>query len=331
MMDLISIIVPVYNVSSYLEKCLDSIVNQSYSNLEIILVDDGATDNSGIICDTYSVKDKRIKVIHKENGGLSSARNAGIDIARGKYFAFIDSDDWIEFDFIELLYNSMKLDNADISQCSFIQERGEHLSDINRVEEVKLITGVDAIENLYNKHTYIDTVVSWNKLYNRKLFDEIRYPEGMINEDEAIIHEILYGVNKVAINESTLYHYTIRDNSITKSEYNIKKLDSITAFEKRLDFLKKNKEFRLMELTTPWYFRVLLDNATKLHYSQIKDKEIHISEITTKITNYLSFFKKNNNMSKIDEILLKCYLINTRLGFYVNNKILTVKNSKGND
>ena len=180
MEDLISVVIPVYNVKPYLERCINSVVNQTYKNLEIILVDDGSTDGSDKICDDYSKKYKNIEVIHKKNGGLSDARNVGIENAHGQYIQFIDSDDYVNNKMIEILYNNLKNTNSDISVC-----RPYSFSNVSEIKDYKIeenlveYEGIDILKNMYND--YLVTVVAWNKLYKKSIFNKIRYPKGRIN------------------------------------------------------------------------------------------------------------------------------------------------------
>ena len=215
---LISVIVPVYNVEKYLPKCVDSILAQTYDNLEIILVEDGTKDNSGAICDEYARKDSRIRVIHKENGGLSSARNAGMDIARGEYFGFVDSDDWIEPEMYETLLNLAAKYDADmvcgsrydveaatgVRTLGLHHEKEECLSSMEMLGRVFTWNGCDS--------------AAWDKLYRRYLFDGIRYPLGMYSEDIAIFYKLMEKANRVALCEKPLYNYIHRENSITTAK-----------------------------------------------------------------------------------------------------------------
>ena len=213
MSEKISIIIPVYNVENYLKRCLESIVNQTYKNLEIILVDDGSTDNSGKICDEYKEKDKRIIVIHKENGGLSDARNAGIDIATGNYIGFIDSDDFADVRMYEILLNNLKSTNSDISICNLYKFSNE--KEIYKTEEIEKLTVYDRknfFENMYND--LLVSVLAWNKLYKKEIFSDIRYPKGKIIEDAAILHYIIGKCDKIVITNLELIYYFCRDNSI---------------------------------------------------------------------------------------------------------------------
>lgn len=324
---MVTIIVPVYNVEKYLNKCIESIANQSYKEIEIILVDDGATDNSGNICDEWKKKDSRITVIHKKNGGLSSARNAGLDKANGKYVCFIDSDDWVEPDFIEVLFKSIERHNADISQCGFVEEIEGAESAPYRSDSYLVITGKDAIKNLYNRKTYLSTVVMWNKLFKKKIFQDLRFDEGIVHEDEALIHEVLYNADKVVINESKLHHYLTRPNSIMNSTFSLKRLDSIYAYEKRISYLQDKKEHELVEMTMRMYFRVLIGVSSNLFYSTIAGKENYLNQTTQKLDSIINELDKNKYLNKIDKVLLTCYNINRNLGFKMNRNLSIVKNA----
>ena len=219
---MISVIVPVYNVEKYIEKCVESIIAQTYTDLEIILVDDGSTDNSGKLCDLYASKDERIRVIHKENGGLSDARNVGIEQSTGEYLSFIDSDDYIHPQMMEILYRNMQEYGADLSMCDSLEvaENEEFVFEkiCNRVRVVE-----HPLEELRNNAAKIS--VAWNKLYPRKMFDEVKYPKGKLHEDEYVIHELLYISKKMIVTDEKLYAYVQRQDSIT-SKINIKRIES---------------------------------------------------------------------------------------------------------
>lgn len=213
--ELISIIVPIYNVEDSLKKCIESILNQTYTNLEIILVDDGSPDKCGQICDWYKEKDARIRVVHKRNGGLSDARNVGIEIASGRYIGFVDSDDYIEPDMYSLLLHAINRESAQIACCGIIREFENGESSIIRTPHIyKTYTSVEAIkECLFQNEIGISV---WCKLYKREIFDNIRFPVGETNEDAAILLETLSRGNIVHIGKP-MYHYVVRENSITAS------------------------------------------------------------------------------------------------------------------
>jgi glycosyltransferase involved in cell wall biosynthesis len=239
---LISVIVPVYNVEKYLEKCVNSIINQTYNNLEIILVDDGSKDNSGKLCDEFSKKDFRIKVIHKENGGLSDARNAGLEVASGEYISFIDSDDFIDLDFYEYLYLLQKENNADIAECNFIKVYEEKIDTFEfprKKEEAILKTdGVGALFLFMSDDDEISTnsVVVWNKLYKKKLFDNIRFPVGKTHEDQFTTYKILAEAKSFVTSNQIKYGYFQRTNSIVNKKFNKKRFDTFEAFDKFLEY-----------------------------------------------------------------------------------------------
>ncbi|EGO9466174.1 glycosyltransferase family 2 protein, partial [Enterococcus faecalis] len=219
-MKLVSVVIPVYNVEKYVEKCLDSVINQTYQNLEIIIVNDGSTDNSLSVCQKKKLSDSRIKLINKENGGLSSARNAGIECAQGEFICFIDSDDWIELDYIEVLLNGMENTNVDISVIQMIK-----VKDFNKIAfQSESQTKWDIFEReTAMRELFSSNLIGYsanNKLYRISLFKSIRYPEGMLMEDKGTTYRLIDSSTKVAVNGSTKYHYYLRDNSILRTDFN---------------------------------------------------------------------------------------------------------------
>lgn len=214
---LISVIVPIYNVEKYLPRCIESIINQTYKNLEIILVDDESPDNCGRICDEYMEKDARIKVIHQKNKGLSGARNSGIDIATGEYLAFVDSDDYIEPIMYETLYNDIQEHDAGMSICSryYEFEDGHRVERYKLEQEVKVYSGKEAIVEMNNYSSF--DMSAWDKLYKRELFKEIRFPQGKLSEDFFIMFRLLDKARKVTFNPKPLYIYVQRNNSISRN------------------------------------------------------------------------------------------------------------------
>lgn len=238
MKELISVIVPIYNVEKYLNRCIKSIINQSYTNLEIILVDDGSPDRCGEICDEWAKKDKRIKVIHKKNGGLSDARNVGIEIAQGEYLSFIDSDDYVHKDFIKVLYENCLKNNADISMCGFRQtDKDENINKEIKNENIRIIFSKDVLEKKHNI-----SCVAWNKLYKKSIFNNIRYPKGKIHEDVAVIYKIMYYANKIVITDLELYFYFSAPESIMRSEFSKKRLDALEVIKDSYKFFIENNE-----------------------------------------------------------------------------------------
>lgn len=237
----VSIIVPVYNVEVYLERCVKSIINQTYTNIEILLVDDGSTDKSGILCDEFAECDERIAVFHKENGGLSDARNYGIDRAAGEYLIFVDSDDYIHPQMVEALYKAQNITDADVTACDYTRDI-DVISKIH-IEDYSLlgIRTFDRDEAMNSVSANGIHVMAWNKLYKKKLFENIRYPKGRIHEDEWILHHLLWECEKVAVISEKLYFYTYRDDSII-GQFSIRNIeDGRYAYEDRVQFVAEKK------------------------------------------------------------------------------------------
>lgn len=243
MNSLITIIVPVYNVEKYLSKCLDSIICQTYKNLQIILIDDGSTDNSALICDEYAIKDDRIEVIHKKNGGLSSARNAGLDIARGDYISFVDSDDYIANDMIETAYNAVIAEKADL--CIFgikwIYEDGKTYDKVSYSPIIDEMLNKNQAFHKLCLDGYFYYVTAVNKLYKKSIFNNFRFPVGKLHEDEFTVHYIFNACEKIVSIKNELYFYIQRENSIMHSQVSIKRLDGAYAFLDRSRFFKEKR------------------------------------------------------------------------------------------
>lgn len=233
---LISVIVPVYNVEEYLKKSIESILNQSFADFELILVNDGSTDESLLICNYYGQIDERVVIINKKNGGLSSARNAGLDVAKGKYICFIDSDDWIHTNMIKVLYQNMVDYNADISQCNLVKTRNEKITDsVSQSFRNRLYTNIEMLNRLHEGSNIINVIIC-NKLYKRELFNHIRFPQGKIHEDEYVNYKLFYRAKKIICTNQKLYYYRQRKNSIMGREFNLSRLDGAYAFMERIEF-----------------------------------------------------------------------------------------------
>lgn len=303
---LISVIVPVYQVEEYLERCVKSILSQTYKNLEVILVDDGSPDQCPAICDACAEKDVRVKVLHQENKGLSGARNAGIDAASGEYLAFVDSDDYVSPHFIEELYQLLQDTGCAIGQCRFSYVKGDGL-----VEEGDsafcIYRGESLMEQLYGPEEKATCfVVAWNKLYRAELFKEtgIRYPEGRIHEDEAITYRLFHEAKKLAFLDRALYgYYTENGDSIT-SVFSAKRLQWLTAHEERIAFFKKNGYEKLL----PAAYRKLCDACITFYFrctEQVKDAEELKKELRKRLETY-----RANGAAWIAALPLK-----TRMGY----------------
>lgn len=235
--ELISIVVPVYNVEKYLSECINSLISQTYSNIEIILIDDGSTDLSGNICDSYLQKDKRIKVIHKENTGLSDSRNIGINQSKGNLITFVDSDDVIDTNMIDVLYKNMQKENADISiiAYSILTKSGCKYPLSSNI--YMILNSKDAIDYSY-RMKYFSTS-TWGKLYKKKLFNDIKFPSKKICEDQYTTYKLFYKANIIVYESSPLYFYRCRKSSIMNSKIS-SSFDCILSSKEILSFTKKN-------------------------------------------------------------------------------------------
>lgn len=262
MNSIISIIIPVYNVEQYLDKCIQSIVQQTYKNLEIILVDDGSPDNCPKMCDVWEKKDNRITVIHKENGGLSDARNKGLDIAKGEYFYFCDSDDYISEETIESLYEKSIATEADITVGNYAivtndYEFPQHFPRITVDKD-------NAFEMLLQ---YSQMSIAWNKLYRRDLWNDFRFPYGKVHEDDFTGYLLIDKCSKIACIEDVTYYYFQNEESITKSKFKIQNLDGIEARILMVKFFISKEKYELacrsLYITIPFFAKgyIYLDLA----------------------------------------------------------------------
>ena len=251
--ELISVIVPIYKVEAYLPKCVESIRNQTYRNLEIILVDDGSPDHCGELCDQYANEDDRIKVIHKKNGGLSDARNAGIEIAKGAYIGFVDSDDYIHPQMYELLYYGIKEKDAQIAVCKFQNVKEDATVSFQNKDKVAwtTITGEqEKFEYSLGEFTTVCFTVAWNKLYCSELFQKIRYPYGKIHEDEFTTYKTIELADRIVYTEEMLYYYVQRQGSIMDNGFDKRSLYRLDAYQERLMLYQRTGRYQ-------WYEKVL--------------------------------------------------------------------------
>lgn len=249
MNDLISVVVPIYNVEKFLRKCVESIIKQSYRNIEIILVDDGSTDECPAICDEYKKVDQRVRVIHKKNGGLSDARNIGIDVAKGEYLVLIDSDDYIHKDMIKKLYETIIKDGSDLAICNYkVVDEDESILETSKRERrnESVIGEKEFWEEYYNNQNGY-YIVAWNKLYKKSLFLKERYDVGKIHEDELICHRIIAQCEKISCLEEQLYFYLKRNNSIMQQNYSQQNFDIVEAIINRSIYLNGIGMQRLSE------------------------------------------------------------------------------------
>ena len=287
MSELVSVVVPIYNMARYLPRCVDSVLEQSYKNLQIILVNDGSTDESLVICEEYARRDSRVEIINKKNGGLSDARNAGILSAKGEYIAFVDSDDYVHHQYIENMYLCIKRDNSDICICDLhsVNEGEEDLADISRKPALSdypaegLYSAEAAMIAIYNTKYY--HVIACNKLYRRKLFDDIKYPIGRLHEDEFVLHRLFSSCNLVSIHPERLYYYVRRLASTTGKPYSADRLDALDAFDDRMCFYLEKKTYSLLKGTCLGYIRRYVDLYRGLPMN-VKENALRWNECTVK-------------------------------------------------
>lgn len=238
-MDLISVIVPVYKVEAYLDKCVQSIADQTYRNLEIILVDDGSPDRCGEICDAWAAKDSRIKVIHKNNGGLSDARNAGMAVATGEYIAFVDSDDWIEEEMYQRLHEAMITTDSDIASCGAkrVWPDGRPSREVQSVNSYRVLDKEPSMEALVTANGLIQTV--WNKLYKKSVTECVLFPTGLIHEDEFWTWQVITRARRIVMLKESYYNYLQRDSSIMGAGFSEKSFLVVQAKTERQEYIEK--------------------------------------------------------------------------------------------
>lgn len=302
---LISIVVPIYNVEKYLNKCVDSLINQTYKNIEIILVDDGSTDSCPQICDEYIQRDNRIKVIHKKNGGLSSARNVGIKEANGSYLLFVDSDDYIEYNTCKELIECLKKENVDIIQFKKrVFSENEILNDIENAStnylDYKVYSNIEAYDIYMNNGEF--TREAWDKLYSKNLFNDIEYPVGRLAEDLATTYKLITKAKKIGLLNRELYNYLVRKNSIM-GQKSIKLMeDTCRAHLEIYNFNEiYNKKYLKNSITN--YYNNLVKLYCRLHMENIEQNIDKINEIKQILDSIR--IKELNAKGQIVYILLK--------------------------
>lgn len=304
--ELISIVVPIYKVEQYLARCIESLINQSYKNLEIILVDDGSPDGCGAICEKYKEKDSRIRVLHKENGGLSDARNAGLEIAKGRRIAFIDSDDFIHPEMIEILYDEMSKNNAGISLCQF--QMGPDVSTVEwdeKADESIVITDdSQRLQYFLGESTMPTFTVAWNKLYDISLFESIRYPKGKIHEDEFTTYKLFELTDRVVYVRRKLYYYVQREGSIMSNGFNPKSLHRLDAYAERLRYYREANKY-------DWFEKVLL-------LYKIFLEKIFAGDSIENMDAYYGKYKKEYNQFVVNSLLKLPISLKKKLGYIVS-------------
>ncbi|BES66421.1 hypothetical protein SANA_28600 [Gottschalkiaceae bacterium SANA] len=253
----ISVIVPVYNVEQYLEKCIESILAQTIKDLEVILVDDGSRDRSGMICDTYQALDERIIVIHQNNQGLSCARNRGLEIAKGEFVGFVDSDDWVDEDMYQTLLVEFEQAGIDIVQCGIKSIYHDRIEKV-RNESSRVLSNEEALYMHMQNKQYSPSV--WNKLFRHEVITDIRFQAGKIHEDYYFQYRALLKTDQVVLLETCKYnHIHTNENSITSGAFSPKDFHKLEAFEERMRFLNHHQNPRLAEEAEKAYYKLAMD------------------------------------------------------------------------
>lgn len=257
-MPVISVVVPVYKVEPYIHRCVDSLLGQSYADFELILVEDGSPDDCGRICDEYAVKDSRVHVIHQENGGLSAARNAGIDWAcahsDSQWLAFVDSDDWVHSDYLRVLLSAAERCDAAIATCMY--KRTDEVCRDDPVENLMPI-GMDPEQAYAERYSMCMTVCC--KIFAKRLFSGIRFPVGKLHEDAFVSHLLTFGAERVAVCDTELYYYYNNQQSLTRAKWSERRLDQIEAHELRLQYMQDRGYKRALIVETGVYTEALFE------------------------------------------------------------------------
>lgn len=316
----ISVVVPVYNVEKYLEKCVESIKTQVYDNLEILLVDDGSTDSSGELCDKYAKDDSRIKVIHKENGGLSDARNAGIEAATGKYICFIDSDDYIEPEMMSVLYELAEKNNAEVACCGICDCYSDKRIPQSAVEEEFVCDGIEGLHRILEGKSIAGSIC--NKLILRDIIGDHRFLKGRIYEDAFFTPELMLSAKTVAATTKSLYNYWHRDGSITTKAFQKKNLDIIKAYEYTMDIVKERcpQLIPVAEFRVQWANFIVLDKL--METPDFRSSEYYKDVVTFLKRNWVKiirsdYFTRNRRIS--------AFALKMNVEFY---KFLSIKSNK---
>ena len=287
----VSIIVPIYNTEKYLQKCIESICNQTLRDIEIILVNDGSTDGSSEICEKYKLQDNRIIVIHKENNGLSSARNTGLDIAKGEYIGFVDSDDFIDKDMYKILYELCTNYDCEIASSIYTTIKDFNDIDVIRSENISIYDNKEAVKKLYTENIFGYSVC--NKLFKRQLFEGEKFPIGRIYEDASLIYKIFAKSKQIIFIDRVLYYYIYRENSITTSKVTAKRFDVDILFKEIYSFMRQN-------------YPEMCNLIKSMHYNSLRNIVVDIVNEKTYIKNY----RYINRASKLIRKELKAILNN---------------------
>lgn len=300
MSELVSIIVPVYNVEKYIEECLESIKKQTYKNIEVIIVNDGSTDNSLGFCESIAADDNRFFVYTKVNGGLSDARNYGIKRASGELLTFVDSDDYIDSQYIECLVKTLNETNSDIACCGYrrVDDYKNCIKTSVPVTSISVLSKKDAMRELVNEGKV--KTQAWAKIYKKYIFDDLEFPYGKYHEDMYIMHLVVENAQCIVVSPKVLYNYRYNNSSITGGAFKVKRQEAVDAMQLRLDFIKK------------LYPDMQLDQVRQLVWTCC-----NVNYLILKSTKFIKF----RNIFKQNQSIIRKYFIS----FMQSNASLKVK------
>mgnify|MGYP003290941701 CR=1 FL=1 len=315
---MISVIVPVYNMEKYLEKCVRSILNQDYKDIELILVDDGSKDSSPQMCDEFARQDERIKVIHKPNGGQGSARNMALDIAQGEYISFIDSDDWIELDMYTNLVGLLEETGADIAICEDANnEEDGTVKKNHRVTGTLVMTKDEAFSHRFDGSDIV-TDSPCNKLYRKELFNDLRFPENRLLEDTALMYLIIDKTKKIVSSEKVGYNIRCDSNSVSRRKYNKKRCDTIITYTEMSDFFASKEEYKkYVPIANAYIAGAIFFNAGEMYGVDFEGKqetEDHIKNCAKEL------LASGRILSSKNKALLKLISVSPKLFGVIYNK-----------
>lgn len=317
---LISVIVPIYNVEQYLEKCIESIIHQSYRHLEIILVNDGSPDNSASICEKYQKLDSRIILIHKPNGGLSSARNAGLKIAKGDIIVCVDSDDWIHQDMIQIMYNNLEKYQADMSVCNFeIKEANGKKNNKKFTQEIEILNREQAMQYAILPEKYYG--FAWNKMYRKSIIKDMLYDETIRKgEDSPFTCQYILKCQKVVYQNTPLYYYRQDTVSITRSKFNIGKMTVLDAYGGIIKLLEENDfDNQTINMQKVQYANQLLSLLINIIKTDRKTYHNQIMEIRRQMKQYKALYLHSPHINSLHKITFECGVYSEKLVVLLTN------------
>ena len=304
----ISIVIPVYNAEQYVERCLKSVCGQTYTNIEVVVVDDGSTDKSGDLCDQIAKRDPRVRVYHTKNGGPSAARNTALNHISGEYLTFVDADDYISEQFLEIMYQACVEEQAEISICEYIRVTTDHYEFQTDKKKNTCISGREAVKLQFTACAE-KMIVSWGKLYKREFWENLSYPEGRVNEDISTSYQVQYAAQRVAMVDQVLYAYVQSEHSIMREEFSIKRLDVLYAYKERYDYFI-TRDSRLADMSLRSYYNRLV-RAYCLVKRKLPELQETRKKLDTEIRNYFTQtyqIRGYEDMSQKKMILVKMKL-----------------------